>query len=137
MGAFKEFANEKLLKEEEKQVSGNLLKNLIDILHDYIGSEFDLSDDAKTQIINNIKIGLEKQEKGPRFIGTSYYLDGEGEKSPVEIVIDISTEKLGGNGGNKINKPSVEPEPDEEPETTEEEYVEESFNEFKTKKLNS
>jgi len=99
MGAFKDFVNQKL-NEEAKKVSSNLLKNIIDVLKEYIATEYDLTEDEKMQIINNMQIGVEEHDKGilkkgPRFIATSNYDEGEGKSVPVEIVIEIVTDKIG------------------------------------------
>jgi len=116
---FKEFADNKLgnkiLKEETKKVSSNLLKNIIDVIKEYVVTEFDLSEDEKMQVINNMEIGVESHDKGvlkgsPRFIATSTYNESEGESVPVEIFVEISTEKLGGQS---------EVEPSEEPDIPE------------------
>lgn len=82
-----------------EEVSGNLLKNLIDILHDYVNSEFMVSDDEKNQIINNMKIKLDKHnkgvwKKGPRFVATSEFVKDDTNKRDVEIGIEIVTEKF-------------------------------------------
>ena len=99
MGAFKDFVNKKL-NEESKKVSSNLLKNIIDVLKEYIVTEYDLTEDEKMQIINNMHIGVEEHDrgilkKGPKFVAASSYDEGEGKSVPVEIVIEIVTEKIG------------------------------------------
>jgi len=101
MGQFTEFVNKKLLKEEAKKVSTNLLKNIIDVVKEYVVTEFDLSEDEKMQIINNMEISVEEHGQGvlknsPKFLTTSNYNESEGETTPVEISIAIVTEKLGG-----------------------------------------
>jgi hypothetical protein len=124
MGAFKDFVNNKL-NEEARKVSSNLLKNIIDVLKEYIATEFDLTEDEKMQIINNMEIGVEDHDKGilnkgPRFIASSNYDQGEGKQVPVEIVIEIVTEKIG-------QKQEVEPaeSPDVPDEVADEESSEE------------
>jgi hypothetical protein len=97
--SFKDFVSSKL-NEEAKKISSNLLKNLIDILRDYVSSEFDLSEDQKIQIINNMKISLEEHDrgvikKGPKFVATSTYNETEDKETQVEIVVEIVTEKMG------------------------------------------
>jgi len=119
MGAFTDFVKQKL-NEDVKKVSSNLLKNIIDVIKEYVVTEYDLSDDEKMQIINNMEIGIEEHDKGvvgkgPRFIATSNYNESEGESTPVEIVIEIVTEKIG-------QKDSVEPA--EEPDIPDEEMEE-------------
>jgi len=101
MGQFTEFVNKKLLKEEAKKVSTNLLKNIIDVVKEYVVTEFDLSEDEKMQIINNMEISVEEHGQGvlknsPKFLASSKYNESEGESVPVEISIAIVTEKLGG-----------------------------------------
>jgi len=102
MGAFTDFVRNKLEENESKKVSSNLLKNIIDVIKEYIVTEFDLSEDEKMQVINNMEIGVETHEKGvlknsPRFVATSKYDESEGDAVPVEIMVEISTEKIGGN----------------------------------------
>jgi hypothetical protein len=109
---FKEFVNKKLNKttineQQSKKVSSNLLKNIIDVLKEFIVTEYDLSEDAKMQIVNNMKIEIESHDKGvskdgPKFIATSNYDEGEGKTVPVEIYVEIVTEKIG-------QKQSVDP----------------------------
>jgi hypothetical protein len=99
MGAFKEFVNKKL-NEETKQVSSNLIKNIIDVIKEYVVTEYDLSEDNKMDIINNMEIGVEEHDKGilkkgPRFIASSNYDGGEGKQIPVEIIIELVTQKIG------------------------------------------
>lgn len=99
-GEFKDFVNQKLLKEESKQVSVQLTKNIIDIIRDYVVTEYDISEDEKSQILSNMKIGLEEHDKGvlkkgPKFVATSKYNETEDKEVPVEIVIEIVTEKIG------------------------------------------
>jgi len=99
MGLFTEFVKQKL-EEDVKKVSSNLLKNIIDVIKEYVVTEFDLSEDEKMQIINNMEIGVERHDKGilknsPRFLATSEYNESEGESTKVEIVIEIVTEKIG------------------------------------------
>lgn len=111
MGAFTDFVRNKLEENESKKVSSNLLKNIIDVIKEYIVTEFDLSEDEKMQVINNMEIGVETHEKGvlknsPRFVATSKYDESEGDAVPVEIMVEISTEKIGGK---------AEVEPAEEP----------------------
>lgn len=111
MGAFTEFVRSKLEENESKKVSSNLLKNIIDVIKEYIITEFDLSEDEKMEVINNMEIGVETHEKGvlkgsPKFVASSKYNESEGDVVPVEIIVEISTEKLGG---------SSEVEPAEEP----------------------
>lgn len=126
MGAFKDFVNQKL-NEEAKKVSSNLLKNIIDVLKEYIVTEYDLTEDEKMQIINNMQIGVEEHDKGilkkgPRFVASSNYDEGEGKSVPVEIVIEIVTDKI---GQKQEVEPAEEPdvpdevasEPDEEAPT--------------------
>ncbi|MFW6174079.1 MAG: hypothetical protein ACOC5T_10070 [Elusimicrobiota bacterium] len=120
MGKFTQFVKQKLEESESKKVSSNLLKNIIDVIKEYIVTEFDLSEDEKMQIINNMEIGVETHEQGflknsPKFVAISKYNESEGESVPVEIVIDIVTEKLGG---------SSEVEPVEEPDIPDEEIEE-------------
>lgn len=127
MGAFTDFVRMKL-EEDTKKVSSNLLKNVIDVIKEYIVTEFDLSEDEKMQVINNMEIGIETHDRGvlngsPKFVATSNYNETEGETVPVEIVLEISTEKIGG-------KSEVEPAgdidvPDEEGLEPEEETGEE------------
>lgn len=104
MGAFKEFVNQKLAQiineQESKKVSSNLLKNVIDVLKEFIITEYDLTEDEKMQIVNNMKIEVESHDKGilkdgPKFVATSNYDEGEGKSVPVEITIEIVTEKMG------------------------------------------
>jgi len=100
MGQFTEFVNKKLLKEEAKKVSTNLLKNVIDVIKEYVITEFDLSEDEKMQIINNMKINVEEHGKGvlknsPKFLASSTYNESEGNSTPVAISIEIVTEKIG------------------------------------------
>ena len=111
MGLFTEFVKKKL-EEDVKKVSSNLLKNIIDVIKEYVVTEFDLSEDEKMQIINNMEIGVEEHGQGvlknsPKFVASSKYNESEGESVPVEISIAIVTEKLGG---------SSEVEPAEEPD---------------------
>jgi hypothetical protein len=111
MGAFTKFVQDKL-NEEAKKVSSNLLKNIIDVLKEYIVTEYDLTEDEKMQIINNMQIGVEEHDKGilkkgPRFVASSKYDEGEGKSIPVEIIIEVVTNKIG-------QKHEVEPA--EEPE---------------------
>ena len=139
-GEFSTFANDKLLTEESKEVSVSLTKNIIDILREYVISEYDLSEDEKSQILNNMKIGLEEHDKGvlkngPRFVASSVYSESEGDSTPVEITIEIVTEKIG-------QKSEVEPAEDmpsdldaEMPEDEPTDELEESFQEFKNKKI--
>ena len=55
MGQFTEFVKQKLEEDTSaKQVSSNLLKNIIDVIKEYVVTEFDLSEDEKMQIINNM-----------------------------------------------------------------------------------
>lgn len=101
MGAFTDFVRNKLEENESKKVSSNLLKNIIDVIKEYIVTEFDLSEDEKMQVINNMEIGVETHDKGvlknsPKFVATSNYNESEGESVPVEIMVNISTEKIGG-----------------------------------------
>jgi hypothetical protein len=101
MGKFAEFVKSKMIVEQEtRKVSSNLLKNIIDILKEYIATEYDLTEDEKMQIINNMEIGVENHDKGilkngPRFIASSNYDQGQGKSVPVEIVVEIVTEKIG------------------------------------------
>ena len=126
MGAFTDFVNQKL-NEEAKKVSSNLLKNIIDVLKEYIVTEYDLTEDEKMQIINNMQIGVEEHDKGilkkgPRFIATSNYDEGEGKSVPVEIVIEIVTDKI---GQKQEVEPAEEPAvPDEVADETGEESTE-------------
>jgi hypothetical protein len=125
-GEFTQFVNEKLLKEETKQVSANLTKNIIDILREYVVSEYDISDDEKSQILNNLKISIEEHDrgvggKGPKFTASSFYSEGEGIKVPVELSIEIVTESMG--KGADTEEPSVEPK-EEKGEKAEEEPME-------------
>lgn len=120
MGAFKDFVKNKL-NEEAKKISSNLLKNIIDVTKEYILTEYDLSEDEKMQIINNMQLGVEEHDrgilkKGPKFVIASTYDGGEGKKVPVEIVIEIVTEKIG---------QKQQAEPAEEPEMPAEEMPEE------------
>ncbi|MFW6272625.1 MAG: hypothetical protein ACOC2U_02455 [bacterium] len=99
-GEFINFVRTKL-EEDTKQVSSNLLKNIIDVIKEYVATEYDLSEDEKMQIINNMEVGIEEHDSGvlkngPRFIATSIYSESEGESVPVEIKVEITTEKLGG-----------------------------------------
>lgn len=101
MGAFTDFVRSKLEENESKKVSSNLLKNIIDVIKEYIVTEFDLSEDEKMQVINNMEIGVETHERGvlknsPKFVANSNYNESEGESVPVEIMVEISTEKIGG-----------------------------------------
>jgi len=123
MGLFTEFVKKKL-EEDVKKVSSNLLKNIIDVIKEYVVTEFDLSEDEKMQIINNMEIGVEKHDKGilknsPRFLATSKYNESEGEATAVEIVIEIVTEKV---GNQSDMEPSDEPiddiDTDEAPDET-------------------
>lgn len=120
MGQFTEFVNQKLLKEEAKKVSSNLLKNVIDVVKEYVSTEFtELSEDEKMQIINNMEIGVEENGKGvlkksPRFVASSSYNEKEGKSTPVEITVELVTEKLG--GGSAEESPAEEPEESEAPE---------------------
>jgi len=112
MGKFTEFVNQKLLKEEAKKVSTNLLKNIIDVMKEYVTTEYDLSEDEKMQIINNMEISVEEHGKGiltnsPKFVATSKYNESEGKSTPVEITIEIVTEKIG-------RKSEVEPADDDD-----------------------
>jgi hypothetical protein len=141
MGEFKNFINEKILS-EQKQVSGNLLKNLIDIIRDFVHSEYEtLSDDIKNQIINNMKISIEDSDNGSKFVASSHYVEGEGEKTPIDITIDITSTYSGGqeetpaetNPEEVIDDTAVDPEAEAEKDTKEE--VEETFTEFKNNKL--
>ena len=124
MGAFKDFVKQKLDEQEAKKVSSNLLKNIIDVIKEYVVTEYDLTEDEKMQIINNMQIGVEEHDKGilkkgPRFIASSNYDEGEGKSVPVEIVIEIITDKI---GQKQEVEPAEEPavpdeataEPDEE-----------------------
>jgi len=120
MGLFTEFVKSKLEEQNAKKVSSNLLKNIIDVLKEYVLTEFDLSDDEKMQIINNLQIGVEEHNEGvlkngPRFIATSNYDESEGEKVTVEIKIDIVTEKI--EKKSEMNEPdeSSDEIPDEAP----------------------
>jgi len=128
MGAFTDFVNQKM-NEEAKKVSSNLLKNIIDVLKEYIVTEYDLTEDEKMQIINNMQIGVEEHDKGilkkgPRFIATSNYDEGEGKSVPVEIVIEIVTDKI---GQKQEVEPAEEPAvPDEVTEEPDEESTEDS-----------
>lgn len=121
MGAFINFVNEKLkINEEVKKVSSTLLKNVIDILKEYILTEYDLSEDQKLQIVNNMDIGVEEHDKGiltkgPRFLASSYYDEGEGKKVPVEITVEIVTEKIGQKQGSESSENTdVQPNQSEE-----------------------
>ena len=120
MGEFIKFVNDKKLRtEEEKQVSANLTKNIIDIIRDYVISEYDISEDEKSQVLNNMKLGLEEHDKGvlkkgPKFVATSSYSESQGNEVPVEIVIEIVTEKI---GQKQTEEPAEAPEePAEGPE---------------------
>lgn len=131
MGAFTEFVKQKL-DEEAKKVSSVLLKNIIDVIKEYIMTEYDLTEDEKMDIINNMEIGVEEHDrgilkKGPRFIATSNYDEGEGKKVPVEITVEIVTEKIGQKQevepADDVSIPDEESEeiPEDNPEETEEE----------------
>lgn len=120
MGKFTDFVKQKLDESESKKVSSNLMKNIIDVIKEYVVTEFDLSEDEKMQIVNNMEIGVEPHGQGvlkdsPKFIALSKYNESEGESVPVEIVVSIVTEKLGGS--SKV-------EPVEEPDLSDEEDME-------------
>jgi len=139
-GEFTKFVNNKLLTEEAKEVSVSLTKNIIDILREYVISEYDVSEDEKAQILNNMKIGLEEHDKGilkngPRFIATSTYKEGEDDNVPVEIVIEIVTEKIGAKQSEEPAEVPSEPAPEEIEGEEETEEVEESFAKFADKKM--
>jgi len=139
MGKFTDFITEKKRLEESQGVSGNLLKNLIDILHDFVQSEFDLSDDAKGQIISNMKISMEDIDKGSKFVAESYYIEGENEKKPVSIDIGITSDQADAKDG-ELTEPVADPEETEEAFDNDEDVVEdeefnETFQDFKNKKI--
>jgi len=128
MGAFTDFVNQKLNEQEAKKVSSTLLKNIIDVIKEYVITEYDLTEDEKMQIVNNMQIGIEEHDKGvlkkgPRFVATSKYDEGEGKSVPVEIVIEVITDKIGQKQEvEPAEEPSVpEGEGEEAPEAPEEE----------------
>lgn len=114
---FQEFLTKKRLEEEESmRISSNLLKNLIDILRVYVMTEYELSEDEKDQIVDNMKVSLGQHSKGalgkgPRFVATSFYNESEGQTTPVEITIEVITEKIG--KGTAIETPVEKPEIDD------------------------
>ena len=120
MGLFTEFVKSKL-EENVKKVSSNFLKNIIDVIKEYVITEFDLSEDEKMQIINNMEIGVEEHnsgvlKNGPRFVASSKYNESEGEALPVEIVVEIVTEKIGGTSKmDSADEPMDDVDTDEAP----------------------
>lgn len=115
--------NKNKLTEEAKKVSTALLKNLIDIINDYVVTEYDISDTQKKQIVDNMKVAMEEHNKGvvkrgPRFMATSYYDASDTETEEVEISIEIVTEKMGKKKNEELEQM---PEPIE---GTEEELIE-------------
>jgi hypothetical protein len=124
MGQFTEFVKRKL-EEDTKKVSSNLLKNIIDVIKEYVITEYDLSEDEKMQIINNMEIGVETHDRGvlkngPRFIATSKYNESEGKSTPVEINIEIVTEKIGDGNMESPDEPAEDISDESPTEETEE-----------------
>ena len=120
MGRFTDFVKQKLEEDDSgvKKVSSNLLKNIIDVLKEYVVTEYDLSEDEKMQIINNMEIGVVEHGEGvlknsPKFIASSKYNETEGNAVPVEITVSLVTEKIGEKEEMEPAEPSEE-ENDEE-----------------------
>jgi hypothetical protein len=95
--SLKEFMDKKL--EESVDVSGNLLKNLIQLIGDYVNSEYMISDDEKKELIDNLKIRAESHnkgvwEKGPKFVATSIYKKDGKINQNIEILVEITTTKF-------------------------------------------
>ena len=147
--SFSEFKKQKILAEEKKQVSVSLMRNLMDILKDYVSSEFKVSSDDRAKILSNMKISQEATADGRVFNANSFYMEDDETRKDVGITIEIRTTAETEDDEPTIEEPSSEETPEIEDEETgetgddekevEEEYEEftESFTEFKNKKLNS
>lgn len=87
-------------EESNGAISTGLMKNLIDIINEYVVSEYKLPDDAKSEIVKNMKVKVEQHDQGvvdnsPKFVAISYYTK-DGDKKNVKIEVPIITEELGG-----------------------------------------
>ena len=118
MGAFTDFVNKKMIEEDAKKVSSNLMKNIIDVAKEFISTEFDVSEDAKMQIINGMQIAV---EQGPKFVITSEYDESDEKTIPVSITIEITSDKSGESEGTEggENAPVEAPEGEGTEQTTE------------------
>ena len=79
-------------------ISSSLMKNLIDIITEYVDSELDVSDDAKAEINKNLKIKVEEHSEGatghgPKFVAESFYTEDD-EKKPVKFGVPIIVEEI-------------------------------------------
>ena len=139
MTRFKEFAERKQRLVEEEEVSVSLLRNLMDILRDFVESETKVSEDDQKQIIKNMKVSQESVNGGKTFTATSFYMEDDETKKEIEIKVEISSNIEAGD----IEEEPVEAEPEPEEveaeveggEEEEDEEVPESFEKFKEGKI--
>lgn len=142
--AFTKFVEEKKRLEESRKVSVSLMKNLMDLLRDYVDSELSLSSDERTQVVSNMKIEQLGEDGNKTFEASSFYMENDEIKKEINITIEITSdmfvETLDGGMDEPMDLPDEEgeeePTDEEETEEEEEEEVPESFTEFRNKKLN-
>ena len=118
-GKFKEFIENKLnenkINENTKSVSSNLLKNVIDVIKEFILTELELTEDQKMNITNNMEIAIETHNKGvgnnsPKFIIKSKYEGNEGKQINVQFSLDIIIDKMGKKENIETTEENQEPE---------------------------
>ena len=79
-----------------KAVPSTMIKNLVEVVNDYVRTQYELSRDEKSEIINNMKVSVgdfSPDKKGLRVVATSRFTENGTDKKDVEIVLDVRTEK--------------------------------------------
>ncbi len=75
-------------------VPAGMIKNFVDIINDYVRSQYKITNEEKNEIIKNMQISVgefEPENAGLKVVGNSMYVTGQKEKKPVEIVLEMVT----------------------------------------------